>query len=78
MSTTTRLPKYRLHKPSGLAVVRLSGRDLYLGKHGTSESRNEYQRLISEWLSASGRDLLPIVVLLKQQRAYLESPRTPK
>ena len=36
--THVRVPKYRLHKPTGLAVVRLSGRDLYLGPYGTPES----------------------------------------
>jgi hypothetical protein len=33
----------------------LSGRDFYLGKHGTSESRTEYDRLVAEWL-ANGRN----------------------
>ena len=32
--TSARIPRYRLHKPTGLAVVRLNGRDIYLGKHG--------------------------------------------
>jgi integrase len=47
-------PRYRLHRPSGLAVVSLSGRDHYLGRHGTPESRAEYDRLVAEWL-ANGR-----------------------
>jgi len=54
MSQRRRLPKLRLHKPSGQAVVTLSGRDLYLGKHGTQASRDEYDRYIAEWL-ANGR-----------------------
>ncbi len=29
--TTIRIPKYRLHKPTGLGVVRLNGHDVYLG-----------------------------------------------
>jgi hypothetical protein len=53
-----RIPKYRLHAPSGLAVVRLNGRDIYLGKHGTKESRQEYGRIIKEWLSTN-RLLVP-------------------
>ena len=48
---SVRIPSYRLHKPTELAVVRLSGRDHYLGKHGTRESKREYQRLIAEWLA---------------------------
>lgn len=45
-------PAYRLHKPSGQAVVRLDGRDRYLGKHGTEASREAYHRLIAGWLTA--------------------------
>src|SRR5690554_2019890 len=53
-----RIPSYRLHKPSGRAVVTLGGRDIYLGLHGTPESRAEYDRLVAEWL-AHGRALPP-------------------
>jgi site-specific recombinase XerC len=45
---------YRHHKPNNQAVVTLNGRDHYLGKYGTRESRDAYDRLIAEWL-ASGR-----------------------
>jgi integrase len=45
-----RTPSYRLHRPSGLAVVSIGGRDVYLGKHGSPKSRAEYDRLIAEWL----------------------------
>jgi hypothetical protein len=51
-----RTPTYRLHKPSGQAVVTVAGRDFYLGRHGTPESGDNYDRLISEWL-ANGRQL---------------------
>jgi integrase len=49
-----RIPSYRLHKPSGQAVVTLSGRDHYLGPHGTDSSRAEYDRLVGQW-QAGGR-----------------------
>ena len=55
-ATTSRLPSYRLHKPTGLAVVTIAGRDVYLGRHDTTESRAEYDRLIAEWL-ANGRTI---------------------
>ena len=48
------IPKYRLHKATGQAVVTLDGRDNYLGKHGTAVSRAEYERLIAEWLLRRG------------------------
>ncbi len=46
-----KVPSYTLHKASGRAVVRLSGRDHYLGPYGTQESHQAYNRLIAEWLS---------------------------
>lgn len=55
-SVSHRLPSYRRHKPTGQAVVTLNGRDIYLGKWNTKESRAEYDRLIGEWLAA-GRSL---------------------
>ena len=55
-SAPNRLPKYRLHKPTGLAVVSLDGRDFYLGMHGSKASKAEYDRLTGEWL-AHGRRL---------------------
>ena len=51
-------PSYRLHKPSGQAVVTLNGRDFYLGAFESKESREKYDQLIGEWLSA-GRQTPP-------------------
>lgn len=51
MTARPSIPTYRLHKPSGLAVVRLSGRDVYLGRHGTPESKRQYETAIAEWLA---------------------------
>ena len=45
-----RTPKYRHYKPKNLAVVRIAGHDHYLGKHGSPESYERYDRLIAEWL----------------------------
>jgi hypothetical protein len=46
-----RTPSYRLHKPSGQAVVTFSGKDHYLGRFGSPESREAYDRLVAEWLA---------------------------
>lgn len=48
---STRIPKYRKHKPSGRAVVTLDGKDHYLGKYGTAASEKNYRRLISEYVA---------------------------
>jgi integrase len=58
-----RVPSYRLHKPSGQAVVTLNGQDHYLGRFETQASRDAYNQLIVTWLS-HGRSLP-----LQQQRA---------
>jgi hypothetical protein len=57
MARPQSIPKLTQHKSSGKAVVRLNGRDHYLGIFGTPEAKNAYDRLIGEWL-AGGRQLL--------------------
>ena len=52
----TYIPAYCHHRASGQAVVTLNGQDHYLGPHGTKASRQEYDRLIAEWLQ-NGRQL---------------------
>jgi hypothetical protein len=44
------VPGYGLHKASGQAVVRLNGKDHYLGKHGSDESHARHEVLIATWL----------------------------
>ncbi len=51
-----RTPNYRRHRASGQGIVTLNGRDFYLGPFGSKASRNEYDRLIAEWLNA-GRNI---------------------
>lgn len=52
------VPAYCRHRASGQAVVTLDGQDIYLGKYGTAASRQQYNRLIAEWLAAGRR--LPV------------------
>jgi integrase len=51
-SKCLRIPKYRHYKPKDLAVVRIDGKDHYLGKFDSEESRQKYRRLIAEMLAA--------------------------
>ena len=46
------LPKYRHYKPKDLAVVRIDGKDHYLGKFGSEQSHQKYRRLIAELLTS--------------------------
>lgn len=53
-----RVPSYRRHKPTNQAAVTIDGRDFYLGRWNSADSKAEYDRLISEW-TANGRVLPP-------------------
>jgi hypothetical protein len=48
------VPSLQHHKPSGRARVTINGRDIWLGKWGSPESRLAYDRIIAEYL-VSGR-----------------------
>lgn len=43
------VPKYGLHKGSGQACVKISGKRIYLGVHGTPESYRRYAEEIAKW-----------------------------
>lgn len=51
------VPAYRLHKSTGTARVTLSGKEISLGKHGSPESIEKYNRLVGAWVS-NGRKML--------------------
>jgi integrase len=48
------VPAYRKHKHTKQAWVVLSGKTHYLGRYGTKASRDEYDRLVAQWM-ANGR-----------------------
>ncbi len=48
-----RVPKLRLHKPTGQGVVTLSGKDFYLGRYDSAEARQLYAKLLPEWESTN-------------------------
>jgi hypothetical protein len=78
MSTVafSRVPSYRLHKPTGQAVATVNGRDFYLGRHGSAASRQEYKRLIAEWAVSGGRPLsdaeLNVAEVIQRFRRHVE------
>lgn len=39
------LPPYRLHKATGQALVHVGGRDVYLGLHGSDDSKARYEEI---------------------------------
>ena len=46
------LPQMRLHAQSGHARVRINGKTFWLGRFGSPEAKDEYDRLIAEYLSS--------------------------
>jgi len=48
MPKAAHVPAYKRHKPSGQARVIIDGRQVYLGKYGSPESREKYARIIAE------------------------------
>lgn len=54
---STRVPKYRLHKASGQALVEHEGRRIYLGRHGSAESKQRYRRFIAELFSPASQQV---------------------
>ncbi len=85
VKVSQRVPKYRVHKGSGQAVVTLNGRDHYLGVHGTRESRAEYNRIVGEWL-ANDRQLpalaaaesLTVAALILRHHEHLKRRYEPR
>ena len=55
-SAVLRVPQPSRHKASGQSVVRLNGRDFYLGPHGSAQAKAAYERLMIRWLN-NGRQL---------------------
>lgn len=77
-SDAPRVPKYRLHKARGCAVVTLNGADIYLGRYGSPESRAKYNRLVGAYLrgedaGASAGDAYPIARLCDEFLRWAKS-----
>jgi hypothetical protein len=49
------VPRCRFHKGTGQSVVRLKGRDIYLGKRGSAASKEAYKRFVAEWSENVGK-----------------------
>src|SRR5262249_9811976 len=65
------IPTYRLHKPTGLAVATIAGKDRYLGKFNSPASKAAYDRLVAEWLLNRGKPVPAGVVDLTVDEVLL-------
>src|SRR5690606_6358322 len=71
------VPKYSKHKASGQAVVKIHGRDHYLGPYGTKASLLEYDRLIAEWIANGRQPVKPetgltVAELIRRYREHVK------
>lgn len=73
------VPGLRHHKPTGKAVVTLSGQDFYCGTFGTKVALAEYDRHVAEWLArgrrpqataADGSSSITVVELLAAYKRF--------
>ncbi len=75
-------PSYRLHAGSGQAIVTLNGKTVYLGKYGTKASRDEYDRIVGEWLQAGRtivhRDTDAALTVGELLAAFIQSDAVPE
>src|SRR5262249_14587888 len=51
MPRTKGIPAYGLHKPTGQARIRIEGRDVYLGPHGSEESKRKYEQIVRKLIT---------------------------
>lgn len=77
-SRQLRVPSFRHHKASNQGFVEIAGKRHYLGVFGKPETREAYNRIVGQWLSA-GRELpapamddLTIVELIDRFWTYAE------
>jgi integrase len=52
---SVRIPKYRLHRGSGQALIQINGQRIYLGVYDSPESQEQYRRLVAEFLATGQR-----------------------
>ncbi|MFN0018402.1 MAG: tyrosine-type recombinase/integrase [Pirellulaceae bacterium] len=64
-----KIPSYGRHKASGKAVVRLRGKDHYLGDFGTAESHERYERLVCEWRSQQVEVTAPMAPVVSASKS---------
>src|ERR1700685_614656 len=57
----TNRPAYRHYRPKNLAVVRIEGKDHYLGPYGSEASYERYHRLIADSFARSGSATAPAI-----------------
>jgi integrase len=66
-----RKPVYGLHKATGQARTTFNGKRIYLGPHGSPESRQKFEEIFARWEAASSGRTVPAVTTLSVGRLSL-------
>jgi hypothetical protein len=62
MPRAIRKPSNCLHKAAGQTRVRIDGKDVYLGEHGSPASRNRFEQLVGDWLNRQSVDPFSVTI----------------
>ncbi|MCA8999156.1 MAG: site-specific integrase [Planctomycetaceae bacterium] len=71
-----RTPKYSHHKATGQAFVRINGSFIYLGKYGSPESHDAYDREIVKWRRQNDLSAKFSTTVAQLALAYTEHAKT--
>ncbi len=66
-----RKPVYGLHKATGQARTTFNGKRIYLGPHGSPESRQKFEEIFARWEAANSGRTVPAVTTLSVGRLSL-------
>jgi integrase len=77
---SVRIPKYRLHKGSGQALIQINGHRIYLGTYNSPESKEKYRQYVARLFAPGATfeechsdDLLLINSLILQYYRYAQT-----
>ena len=59
MPKRLRVPSYRRFKTGNLGFVDIGGKRKYLGRWNSSESKEQYEEIVKEWMKNQTRTWMP-------------------
>ncbi|MEQ9411564.1 MAG: hypothetical protein RIK87_27875 [Fuerstiella sp.] len=73
-----RKPVYGLHKATGQARTTFNGKRIYLGPHGTPQSRQKFDEILAKWEAARSGKAASVLTRLTVSRLSICFSNTPK
>jgi hypothetical protein len=72
---SSEFPRAKVHGRSGMARVRVCGKEVWLGPAGSPAADQRYRQILAAWVASGGRSIDDALVV--DQPAAVEVPRTP-